>query len=152
LASRMTDTSALVQFVVGDDQTTVIVATRKASKDLGELQTNTQGSAQPTAPTLALDPIWNRTVASVLDVRAYPIEMSRAQLALQVAHFTESIMGRLETIDADGRALYDRLLGPARDQLAGRTQLVVVPDDWLWTLPFQALRTPGDRYLDQDFT
>lgn len=43
--------------------------------------------------------------------------------------------------DAESRALFELLLGPARAQLAGRSALIVVPDDVLWLLPFEALDT-----------
>jgi tetratricopeptide (TPR) repeat protein len=49
----------------------------------------------------------------------------------------------------DAESLFDLLLGPARAQIEGRRQLVIVPDDALWTLPFEALRPSPDRYLVQ---
>ncbi len=48
------------------------------------------------------------------------------------------------------RELYDRLLSPARQQLSGRTNLIIVPDGPLWELPFQALITEDDHYLVED--
>jgi CHAT domain-containing protein/Tfp pilus assembly protein PilF len=48
------------------------------------------------------------------------------------------------------RQLYDRLLKPAHAQLAGRRQLVIVPDGVLWELPFQALMPRPGSYLVED--
>src|SRR5262249_2378407 len=124
LAQKLDDVSALVHFLVGEEQTTVIVATRRASGD------DHSGEGTGAAPVPSLD------------VHAYAIQTSRAQLAEQVTRFTDAIARGLDTIAADGRAVYDRLLGPAREQLAKRTQLVIIPDDSLWTLPFEALRSP----------
>jgi CHAT domain-containing protein len=45
------------------------------------------------------------------------------------------------------RRLYDVVLGPMRSALTGKTSLVVVPDGFLWNLPFQALRDAAGRYL-----
>jgi CHAT domain-containing protein len=129
LAQQLNGVSAMVQFVVGDAQTTVLVATLAA----------------PTATAEA-------TSTPALDLRSYAIDITRPQLAEQVARFNDAIERHLETTSATARELYDRLLGPAREQLANRTQLVVVPDDALWILPFQALQTAADRMLDQDAT
>src|SRR4029077_10545660 len=55
-----------------------------------------------------------------------------------------------ETYRARARALYELLVAPAREQMAGKTRLIVCPDGPLWSVPFQALRTGaagGDRYL-----
>ena len=46
--------------------------------------------------------------------------------------------------------LYDLLLKPARAQLAGKTNLIIVPDQALWLLPFQALQPTAERYLIED--
>jgi hypothetical protein len=135
LAQQLTGVSAMVQFVVGDAQTTVLVATLAAP------QAEPQAEAAP-APV----PV------PVLNVRSYAIDMTRAQLAEQVARFNDAIERHLDTTSATARELYDRLLGPAREQLANRTQLIVVPDDALWILPFQALQTAADRTLDQEAT
>lgn len=48
------------------------------------------------------------------------------------------------------RRLYDQLLRPAASRLAGRQQLVVIPDGALWELPFQALSPRPGRYLVED--
>ena len=46
--------------------------------------------------------------------------------------------------------LYELLLKPAAAQLKGKTNLLIVPDDQLWNLPFQALLTPSNRFLLED--
>jgi CHAT domain-containing protein len=47
----------------------------------------------------------------------------------------------------DSEQLYDWLLAPAAEVLTGKTHLVIVPDDVLHTLPFQALQGPDGKYL-----
>src|SRR5205807_9924121 len=47
----------------------------------------------------------------------------------------------------DARQLYDLLLKPAEQQLAGRTSLCIIPDGILWDLPFQALEPRDGHYL-----
>jgi tetratricopeptide (TPR) repeat protein len=128
LAQKLNDVSALVHFVVGEERTTVLVATRK------------HGEGSSAEARAEVD----------VDVRAYTVQTPRVDLATQVLAFADAIERRRDTIAAEGRALYDRLLGPAREQLADRTQLVIVPDDSLWMLPFDALRAPGDSAAPAD--
>jgi CHAT domain-containing protein len=85
-------------------------------------------------------------------VRAYPVKLSRHQLAEQVTSFQQLIARREEGIAQPARELYDLLLGPAQEQLAGKTSLVMVPDGVLWRLPFQALQPAENRYLLEEQT
>lgn len=82
-----------------------------------------------------------------LDLFAYTIPVTRKQLADQVWRFTEGIAAKADTVAADARTLHALLLAPAAETLAGRSALVVVPDDLLWGLPFEALMPADDRYL-----
>ena len=92
----------------------------------------------------------NRQAAPRLEVHAFTVALTRQQLAEQVWRYTDGIAKKADTVMADGRALYDLLLAPAADRLAGRTTLVIVPDDALWTLPFEALMPADGRYLIED--
>jgi CHAT domain-containing protein len=54
--------------------------------------------------------------------------------------------------DTDGtrelaRRLFDTLLGPARERLAGVSRMVIIPDGPLHRLSFGLLRTPADQWL-----
>ena len=60
--------------------------------------------------------------------------------------FRERVSSRDFAITEDARALYQMLLGPFRERLAGKSRLIVVPDGALWNVPFQALLSP-DGYL-----
>lgn len=73
--------------------------------------------------------------------------MKRRELLEQVGRFRRQLAERDLLFGGASRALYDRLLAPARAQLGGRTALVIVPDDALWELPFQALQSPSGRYV-----
>jgi len=78
---------------------------------------------------------------------AYALNLSRADLAARVGLFRQSIAAREAGVEAQARELYDLLLAPAREQLAGRAHVVIVPDGTLWRLPFQALRADDQHYL-----
>ncbi|MGE0127284.1 MAG: CHAT domain-containing protein [Blastocatellales bacterium] len=81
------------------------------------------------------------------EVRAYTIPIKRAELAKQAESFRGQLAGRDLGFRATARKLYQLLLNPAQAQLCGKTNLVIVPDDKLWELPFQALLAEGDRYV-----
>src|SRR6185503_19126848 len=83
----------------------------------------------------------------VIALKAYPLGINRETLSQRVKLLAESLINRDESFHAQARELYDLLIKPAADQLAGKTKLVVVPDGLLWNLPFEALQPAEDRYL-----
>jgi CHAT domain-containing protein/tetratricopeptide (TPR) repeat protein len=87
-----------------------------------------------------------------VNLQAYPLAVKRKELAAQVESFRRAIEERDLEFVAPARRLYDLLLAPARAQLQDKTKLVIVPDDALWGLPFQALQPARNRYLLEDAT
>jgi CHAT domain-containing protein/Tfp pilus assembly protein PilF len=81
------------------------------------------------------------------ELRVYTLPIKRADLAQQAESFRQLLAGRDLDFHAAARQLYRLLLRPARAQIAAKTNLIIVPDDKLWELPFQALVTEGGRYL-----
>ena len=129
LTAAVTDSkTAVLEFVTTDRQTLVLVLTRKAPTGA---RTATKAAPGPAQIDL-----------KVIDVRLL-------DLARQVREFRGLIRGREEGIGKAARDLYDLLLQPIHDALAGTTRLVIVPDGPLWSLPFQALRSQDGRYLIQ---
>lgn len=47
-------------------------------------------------------------------------------------------------------ALYQVLIAPVEALVHGKAEVVVIPDTFLWEVPFQALRSPAGRWLIQD--
>jgi CHAT domain-containing protein len=70
----------------------------------------------------------------------------------QVRRFRDAITNQapLADLEAQAQALYQRLLGPALDEIRGQ-RLVIVPHAVLHYLPFTALRSPAGRWLVEDF-
>lgn len=91
-----------------------------------------------------------RTAGSISPLKIYELATNRADLSPRVAQFLQAITTRDEAASAQARVLYDLLLKPAQEQLAGKTHFVILPDHILWNLPFQALRTEAERYLIED--
>jgi CHAT domain-containing protein/tetratricopeptide (TPR) repeat protein len=83
-------------------------------------------------------------------VRAYTAPIKRAELTSQIETFRRQLAGRDLGFRASAAKLYELLLKPAQAQLAGKKNLVIVPDDKLWEAPFQALLTGSHRFLMEE--
>lgn len=74
-------------------------------------------------------------------------------VSLLRSRYTDPSAGGKEgdTAALDG-LVYDYLVAPIAGRIKGKKQLIIVPDDALAFLPFEALRGPEGRYLVQDFS
>jgi len=81
------------------------------------------------------------------ETRCFTIPIKQTDLAKRVESFRRRLAERNLGVRASAHKLYDLLLKPARALLSGKSSLVIVPDDRLWELPFQALLDERDRYL-----
>jgi len=111
--------SALLEYVVTDDQAYLFAITKAVSKAEAELQ-------------------------------LYTLTITRDELTKQTEAFRQQLAGRDLGFRASAAKLYELLIKPAQAQLKGKTNLVIVPDDKLWDLPFQALLTSANRFLIED--
>ena len=84
-------------------------------------------------------------------LKAYTLAASAKDLQTKAERFRKALAERNLDFGAQARELYEQLLAPAAKQLEGKTALVIVPDGSLWGLPFQALRTGGEKFLVEDF-
>jgi CHAT domain-containing protein/tetratricopeptide (TPR) repeat protein len=82
-----------------------------------------------------------------VEVRVYTLPIKRADLAKQTENFRQQLDGHDLGFLAPAKRLYQLLLNPAQAQIHGKTNLIIVPDDKLWELPFQALVAEGGRYV-----
>jgi len=89
---------------------------------------------------------------SKLNLRAFLLEVKRKDLIERAERFRKQLAARDFEFQDAARALYDLLLKPAQAQINGKTTLVLVPDQALWELPFQALLSPQNRFLLEDHT
>lgn len=112
---------ALLEYLVTDEKIDLFVATRR------------------TAPN-----------QNTLDLKVYSIDIKRKELVERSERFRKQLAARDLGFRESSRSLYDLLLKPAASQLAGKSSLIVVPDDVLWELPFQALQSPQNRFLLED--
>jgi CHAT domain-containing protein/Tfp pilus assembly protein PilF len=97
-----------------------------------------------------------QTILWVVDrqrVEVVRIPIARRALVSEVRAFRQGIehQAPLAEVQDRARALYGRLLAPARPHVHGAL-LLIVPHDVLHYLPFAALRTPDDHWLIEDYT
>ncbi len=82
-----------------------------------------------------------------IDIKAYAIPVKRQDLAERIVRaLAASALASVERWRAASKDLFAILPAEAVEQLATVTSLVVVPDDTLWRVPFEALPI-RDRYL-----
>jgi CHAT domain-containing protein len=80
-------------------------------------------------------------------VKTHPVEITRTELSRRAEEFRRQLAQGDLLFGRNARELYDLLLKPAEGELRDKRRLIVVPDDKLWELPFQALQTGGGGYL-----
>ncbi len=82
--------------------------------------------------------------------RGYTLPVSAPKLEGMVKQFRDAVATRDLGFAGPAQALYRALIDPASAQLRGRKTFVIVPDGFLWQLPFQALIGPRGRYLIEE--
>jgi CHAT domain-containing protein/uncharacterized protein HemY len=85
------------------------------------------------------------------DLKVYSVRVKSDELARKVDQFHRMISDRNPVFANSAHELYDILIKPAAQQLAGVGTLCIVPDGYLWDVPFQALLSSNDRYVLEDF-
>lgn len=114
--------SAFLEFVTGAEKTYLFVLTRKQGVD-----------------------------QIVPDLGVYAIPVAAKALKQKAEYFREQLGRRDLAFRPSSRGLFQLLIKPANEQLAGKNALVIVPDGPLWSLPFQALLGNNGRYLLEDY-
>jgi len=115
-----TPAAALLSFIVSDARTWVFAI----AKD-------------PTAGT------WGVQKVAAIEVQA-------ADLSRQVRRFREAIAKKDDRAVEIGRELHTLLIEPVQEVLPRKSRLVIVPDAFLWSLPFEALQTSAGHFLVED--
>jgi CHAT domain-containing protein len=86
---------------------------------------------------------------SEANVRVYPIGINPSELLAKVNQFHDRLANRHPDYASVARELYSLLVSPAEKQFQNVT-LCIVPDSFLWNLPFQALMTKDGHFLIED--
>lgn len=74
------------------------------------------------------------------------------ELRRKVSDFHSALAERQPDYASLGRELYRLLIEPAAIELQNINTICIIPDEFLWTLPFQALTNRRGNYLIQDYS
>ncbi|MGI8838886.1 MAG: CHAT domain-containing tetratricopeptide repeat protein [Pyrinomonadaceae bacterium] len=86
------------------------------------------------------------------ELKAYPVRLRPDELARKVNLFHQRLADRHPDFAGVARELYGTLIEPAAQQLRGIRNICIVPDGFLWNLPFQAIMTETNHYLIEDYS
>jgi len=78
------------------------------------------------------------------------LSVNTDELRRKVNEFHSALAKRDPGFIPLGRELYDLLIAPVANELENIRTVCIIPDDYLWTLPFQALTTTRGNYLIQE--
>jgi CHAT domain-containing protein len=87
------------------------------------------------------------TDKAAVEVKVFVVPIKRSELASKVESVRQKLATHNLLIRESARGAYDLLLKPAQALLRNKSRLIIVPDDVLWELPFQALVTESNHYL-----
>jgi CHAT domain-containing protein len=79
------------------------------------------------------------------------VKMDRDEFDKRVAAYRDSLAARDVGYRTEAQKLYQLLLAPIGAQLAGKTNVVIVPDGPLWNLPFHSLVDPEGHHAVERF-
>lgn len=126
LCNLLSDSNrALLEYVVMDDNCYLFLLTRK--KSLKE-ENNTKNSDDE------------------LDLQVYRLDISKNNLIELINKFRTGLITNTKSDYLSiGQLLYQKMIMPAQDRLKDKQELIIVPDNVIWTLPFQALVQKVDQ-------
>ena len=84
------------------------------------------------------------------ELKYVALSVNADQLRRKVDEFHSALAERQPAYDSLGRELYRSLIEPAASELQNIGTLCIIPDEFLWTLPFQALITSRGNYFIQE--
>jgi len=109
--------------------------------------------AMPGGVIIAFAVMEVRTVAFIITdgapVSVAVIPAGRETLRRRIGELVENVESQGLRTAAKSRALYDLLIKPIESKIGDARLIGIIPDDVLWRLPFQALRSADGRFLAQ---
>lgn len=82
-------------------------------------------------------------------VKVYPIGIKPSDLLSKVNQFHDRLANRHPDYASISRGLYSLLVSPAENEIGDKT-LCVIPDSFLWNLPFQVLMKKDGQFIIED--
>lgn len=94
--------------------------------------------------------VLSKNKSNTPEVTVYRVAIKPEDLNRKVNEFHDALADQRLAYTLAARELYTLLIEPAEQQLRGVDTICVVPDSFLWNVPFQALMTPNERFLIED--
>jgi CHAT domain-containing protein len=89
--------------------------------------------------------------ADVFELKVVTLATKSADLAQKTDLFHQRLADRHPEFADLSRELYKALVEPVVQQLRGFSSICIIPDAFLWNLPFQALMPRTNHYLIEDY-
>jgi CHAT domain-containing protein len=83
-------------------------------------------------------------------IKIFRLPIKSKDLSSKVTSFRLYLAERHPLFIRASRDLYKLLIKPVEAQLAGKKRVCIIPDVFLWDLPFQALQNASRRYLIEE--
>lgn len=84
------------------------------------------------------------------DVTRYVLATKPEDLARKVNQFHDRLANRHPDYSGFARELYSTLIESAAKQIEGASTICIIPDSFLWNVPFQALMPANNHFLIED--
>jgi CHAT domain-containing protein len=84
------------------------------------------------------------------NLKVYTLSIKPDDLVKKVNQFHDMLAEARPMYASAAHELYALLIEPAEQQLRGIETICIIPDSFLWNVPFQALMTTNDHYLIED--
>lgn len=86
------------------------------------------------------------------DLKYVNLPVNAGELRRKINEFHSALAERQAGYESLGRELYQLLIEPVASELQNVKTICIIPDQFLWTLPFQALTTPRGKYFIQEYS
>jgi len=83
-------------------------------------------------------------------VKIFRLPINSKDLSSKVANFHRLLADRNPLFADASRDLYNLLIKPVEARFVGKKRICIIPDVFLWDLPFQALQNASRRYLIEE--
>ena len=85
-------------------------------------------------------------------LKSFRLDAKPELLRQQINSLNRRLAIRHPDFASFARELYEILVQPVQAELAGIKNICIIPDDFLWNLPFQALTTNHNKYLLEEYS
>ncbi len=85
------------------------------------------------------------------ELKYFRLPVNAQELRRKVNEFHSALAERSPVYVPLGRELYQLLIEPVANELQNVNTICIIPDEFLWTLPFQALTTTRETYFIQEY-